>query len=503
MGFTKSTTFGALWTKEEDETVKEAFARGGRKAVCEALPHRTLDAIIAHVRKLGLSGRHKGHWTRDEDTRLRSLWGVEPMAGLAKLLDRTPRAIYNRAVNRLGLEATVPEGWEHVTHAAARTGYGVDSLYRILKEANIHPMRAYSATRERYWIVEIADVDFAVSARGDTESLFGAATRRGMSAEKLRLRLEHIGVVPPKRKAAKWLIKRTDLQRVLSKAEYEGLIALIIEKKTRTSQSHIPMDSIERAGVDTTDLRARLAAIGIRERVRKDVWRIRTEDIERALVTYDEDRSKRETIAQAAKRLGINAETMTKWLKKHGVVFKRRQPILRSEVERVRAIEQANPNGEMVTDAAKRLGLHYGTLATWLKKNGIPYVRGMRVPAHEINRIAKKMLYRPEGETVSQAAKRIVVQPETLAKWLKRHGVAVVQGSPIPTSEIDRVVAIMRPPVESVVTVAERLGVHPGTLRIWLRAEGIEIRKGFAYQAEKLLSGDEVQAVVSHRRAAA
>lgn len=154
----------------------------------------------------------------------------------------------------------------------------------------------------------------------------------------------------------------------------------------------------------------------------------------------------------------------------------------------------------MVTDAAVRHGVRYDRLARWLRKHGIPYTRGMRVPTTDIDRVVRAMKYRPEGETVSQAAKRLHVQPETLAKWLKRHGVAVVQGSPIPTAEINRIVAIMRPATEGVVPVAGRLGVHAGTLRIWLRSEGVEIRKGYAYRGDTLLSVAEIEAIGMRRK---
>lgn len=503
MGFTKSTNFGNLWTEEEDEAVIAAFEYGGHKAVYEALPHRTPAALIFRIRKHGLGGRQKGHWTKDEDVRLRSLWGVDPIANIAKTLKRTPRAVYQRAVHTLGLEATCPEGWEHVTHAAERTGYSVDSLYRILKEANIKLQRAYSNTRERFWIVEKADVDFAVAARGETESLFGAATRRGMSADKLRARLAAIGITPPPRKPPNWQIARTDLQRVLSTSEYEGILARIAEVKARTNQTHIPMLSIERAGIETGELRECLAKIGVKEHVRKDIWRIRTEDIDRALEAESELKKLREPIKVAAKRVGVNAETLSKWLKKHGIVFKRRQPILVTEINRIVRLERPPvAHGEMVTDAAARLGVHYETLAKWLRKNGIPYKRGMRVPSADMDRIVKVMRYRPAGETLVEAARRHRVQPETLSKWLKRHGVTVQVGMPIPTPEIDRIVAIMRPPTENIVAVASRIGVHPCTIRIWLRAEGIEIRKGYAYRESTLLTGEAVEAIASRRRIA-
>lgn len=166
-------------------------------------------------------------WTHDDDDkRLRRLWdGEQTLRHIAIALDRTPITTYWRA-QRLGLPLGCPDGWEALTHAAIRTGYGTGQLRRILAACGIEPtkritrilpVRGNRRQVQRCHIVWPADVDAAVESWCEADTLEGHARRRGVCAETLRRRLDSIGITRPADLGKRhWRLSEEDVERALS-----------------------------------------------------------------------------------------------------------------------------------------------------------------------------------------------------------------------------------------------------------------------------------------------
>jgi hypothetical protein len=129
-------------------------------------------------------------------------------------------------------------------------------------------------------------------------------------------------------------------------------------------------------------------------KVKRPVWRILTEDIERALRRHETKKTKLEYLQDAAKRHGIKYVTLSIWLKAAGVTFGR-SGVPREVIDRVVARKKADKCGrEPIRTAAKRLGLGKERLSQWLKEAGIEVVRGdkLGLPVKDINRVALERL---------------------------------------------------------------------------------------------------------------
>jgi hypothetical protein len=195
----------AEWTAADDATLREAYSTGGILAAREALPARGPSAIYHRAQRLKVVRRRR--WTAQDDTRLRLLWdGGNTVEEVAESLGRTVITTYWRA-QVLGLPLGVPDGWESISDAAKRTGYGTGQLRRILRHSGVTIRRALSAPgrpkrgkgkskkkiRLRY-IVFPGEVDVAMDTWHATEPAEAAAARLGISGETLRRRLVLAGV---------------------------------------------------------------------------------------------------------------------------------------------------------------------------------------------------------------------------------------------------------------------------------------------------------------------
>ena len=139
------------------------------------------DAPRANTEKGG-SGRK---WTEHDQNYLCMYWGLRPIVAIATALGRTPTAIYERA-REMGLGAGCPQGAEYLSTAAARAGYDLSALRRILRWANVPVRRTTSHpahTAGRSHVVEPVAVDAAIAKWVALETSADAARRVGLSQE--------------------------------------------------------------------------------------------------------------------------------------------------------------------------------------------------------------------------------------------------------------------------------------------------------------------------------
>ena len=214
------------WEPREIETLRESYARGGIEAARVALPYRSASALFHKAERVHVMRRRR--WTIEDDARLRRLWDAETtLRQIAKQMGRSEATTYWRA-QKLGLKLGCPDGWEYLTHAAKRAGFGTVQLRRILRWAGVAIRRAITrpgakrrgrpgAGRLTY-VVAPGDVDAAVESWLETETLERAARRNGICGETLARRLRAIGIdkqVRGKRKRH-WRVHPHDVARALS-----------------------------------------------------------------------------------------------------------------------------------------------------------------------------------------------------------------------------------------------------------------------------------------------
>lgn len=159
-------------------------------------------------------------WTKDHDIDLRWLWESGlSVTAIARRLSRTPLTTYWRA-RKLGLRCGCPEGFEYLNAAAERTGYERSTLTNILTWA-------------------------------------GVTTHRSMAR-------------PTKAAAYRF--------RIVDPMDVDDAIA-------RWHETEPLETAARRVGVEAELLRRRLRAAGVPEerRAPKAHWRVRQEDVERAL----------------------------------------------------------------------------------------------------------------------------------------------------------------------------------------------------------------------------
>lgn len=83
---------------------------------------------------LGL--RQRQLWTLADDDRLRFHWGAQSCVEIGKAMGRTPKAVYWRA-KQLQLGLGCPRGFAYLSHVARDAGYEVPAMRRILKWAGV------------------------------------------------------------------------------------------------------------------------------------------------------------------------------------------------------------------------------------------------------------------------------------------------------------------------------------------------------------------------------
>ena len=250
------------WSPADDQYLRDHYVADGAHA-CAAALGRTWCSITRRARRLDVIRVRR--WTWRDDNQLRVLWGVHPIAKIASQIGRTDHAIYWRA-KELGLGLGCPQGYEYISAAAERTGYAVTSLRRILNWAHVHIERA--------------------ACRPDRAS-----------------RSKHGHVT--------WIVEPADVDQAIE----------------RWHQTETLERAAERYGVCSSVL-ARLlddaAARGDKRVPKRPAfrrhWRIPSTLIDEVMA----ERSKRESVAAAAERVGVTAPTLAGWLRAAGVSYSRR-----------------------------------------------------------------------------------------------------------------------------------------------------------------------------------
>lgn len=132
---------GLTWTAAEDDLVRRIYARSSTRRgraltrCCEALPHRTRSAISSRAAELGAAVFGRA-WTREELTTLRREWGELGARTLReKIPGRTLAAIYAKA-RELGLPPQ-SDGREGIRPAARRLGIDDLAVRKLIGEAGM------------------------------------------------------------------------------------------------------------------------------------------------------------------------------------------------------------------------------------------------------------------------------------------------------------------------------------------------------------------------------
>lgn len=185
------------WTAVDDARLADVYGVGGIAAAQAAFPERTVTSLYHRARRLGLSRRRR--WTPGDDLTLEALWGEGlRLSAIAKHIGRTPTTTYWRA-QKLGLPLGCPDGFEYLSHAAARTGFCTSQLWPILRAHGVKVRAALARTAaqprsRRFHFVAPEDVDRAVAAHLATETPEEAARRLGINGDRLRVRLARLGI---------------------------------------------------------------------------------------------------------------------------------------------------------------------------------------------------------------------------------------------------------------------------------------------------------------------
>lgn len=150
------------------------------------------------------------HWTADEERALRLAWGeVSPETLLRRLPDRTWQAIWQHAVDKLGLPRGVPQGYETLRSAARRTGYVAHHLRKILDAEGVRVRYWYGGgrasahaggrdfPRNPWCAVDPDEVDAAVARWCRLETVATAARRHGWTWRRAERVLRAAGLLPP------------------------------------------------------------------------------------------------------------------------------------------------------------------------------------------------------------------------------------------------------------------------------------------------------------------
>lgn len=146
--------WGRPWTAEEDDLVRQAYARGDSLTHLQAIMGRSRTSIAWRAGELGLQGTHANRngwrvspdWTRDQDQVLRDGYGKRKTEELAREVGRSVGGVLQRA-NVLGLVHGMHKPWsdEHARAVAIawRVGIGLTDLSLVLGR-QVAPIQKYA-----------------------------------------------------------------------------------------------------------------------------------------------------------------------------------------------------------------------------------------------------------------------------------------------------------------------------------------------------------------------
>ncbi len=267
-----------LFTRAEDRALRRAYAAGGIAAALAACPSRSRSSILHRAQRLGV--RRRRRWTWRDDDRLRDLWGEHTVAQIARALERTELTVYWRA-QTLGLGLGCPQGFEYLSHAAARTGYATGQLRRILRWAGVgvRPACTRLGPRRRpTHIVDPDDVDDAVARWHATETIEAAARRHDLSAEAMIACLEAAGVQIRVVRPEHRLRPGGRLHRRVTTADVDGAVAA---RATRYATTESLRQASRRVGIGHGPLGRWLREAGLHTVRRR--WRVLPAEVDRVV----------------------------------------------------------------------------------------------------------------------------------------------------------------------------------------------------------------------------
>lgn len=234
------------WTQAELDAVRTRYATSGARALAAELG-RSERSVVRKAQALGCA--RKPHWTPEEDDRLRLLWeGLSPPHVVARELGRSKGAVIQRATH-LGLGRGVPQGYESIAQAAARTGLCEPTLRRVLLWAGVRRRRTMSSgpramPRGSHTCVDPFDVDEAVARWLATETVTAAAKRRGLRAITLTAWLREAKVIPEPSRGS----------RRAHRVPSEEIDRVIQERRERRARLRSVRSEAQRVGVSVSAL---------------------------------------------------------------------------------------------------------------------------------------------------------------------------------------------------------------------------------------------------------
>lgn len=198
-----------------------------------------------------LPGRHGCPWTPAEDRRLEMIWGEVSLRVAARRLGRTEEAVYARA-GEIGLPRGLQPGTESLKQAADRCGYSCRTMRAILERHGVKAQRR-------------------MSLLGRTKN--------------------------PAFRPTQWDPDEVD----------NAVIAWLAHE--------VMGEAARKRGITKAALRRWLIAAGETPPARREIWRLPTGVIDRAIELHHAT----ETLRQASLRIGISEETLRRHFKAAGI----------------------------------------------------------------------------------------------------------------------------------------------------------------------------------------
>lgn len=189
-----------LWTKEDDEYLRQNYSNGSLKEIAEYLG-RSISACMHRAGKIGVR-RATNNWTEEEDTFLKLNYFTMSAKEIAEYLGRTERTCMHRAANVLKLRK-VSMVWSKEEDEYLRQNYPTGSL----KEIAEHLGRTEKACKGR--AIKIG-VRRATNDWTKEEDVFLMQNYSTMSLEKIAEHLERSRDECKRRVRAFGLRKRND-----------------------------------------------------------------------------------------------------------------------------------------------------------------------------------------------------------------------------------------------------------------------------------------------------
>jgi hypothetical protein len=208
-------SLGRPWTALEDAAIRTRYASCGAAAIAAALD-RTQGAVFHRSARIGVIKNRR--WTSAEDKYLRFSWGEQNLSQIAAHIRRSRLTTYWRA-QKLGLSLGCPDGYEYLSHAAARCGYTSGQLRRILRWACVKLRRAMSRGIGRHRVPHYVvpfDVDEALARWHATETVQHAARRYGVCGDTVRRWLIQAGMSKPAGFRVHWRVETETIDNVVA-----------------------------------------------------------------------------------------------------------------------------------------------------------------------------------------------------------------------------------------------------------------------------------------------